>query len=445
VTSNRVEAALSRDPDRIVCFARDGRERRARELASAAAQVAARLSALDGERWVLNLDDSFDFTAALLGCWAAGRTALLAPRPLLATLEPSAFDGVIESAGDSTAAPSRIVWEELESSSRPLGEIEPSAALVLYTSGSTGAPKAAARKLFNIEAELTAFESAWGDELGGARVYATVSHRHVYGLLFRILWPLLSRRAFASFDCEYPEQLLDPVASGNVLISSPAMLKRIGHLPDHAGRWRAVFSSGGTLPPDAAANVSRVFGVAAIEIYGSTETSGVAWRRAGSAGFTLLPSVEVRAPGELLEVRSPFSGCDDWQAMGDRASLRADGTLELKGRADRVAKIEDKRVSLSEIERRLLEHAFVKEAVALALEDRRRQYVGVVAELTDAGRAELKAHGKRAVNAALQATLRGKLDAVALPRAYRYPSAIPVDAQGKRHLASLTALFASKR
>ncbi len=436
---------FTEDADRVVCFGCDGHERSARQLAAAAAQVADGLRALDGERWVVNLDDSFDFTSALLGCWAAGRTAVVAPRPLLATLDRSAFDGVIEHAGDSTAASGRIVWQALEPSRRPLGTIGSAAALVLYTSGSTGSPRAACRQLGNIEAELGALESAWGEDLRGARVYSTVSHRHVYGLLFRILWPLLARRAFATFDSEYPEQLLGAVGKGNVLISSPAMLKRIGHLSAGAGRWRAVFSSGGTLPPDAAADVERVFGAAAIEIYGSTETSGVAWRQEARAGFKLLPSVEARTSGELLEVRSPFSGSDDWLTLGDRVAVLADGTLELLGRADRVAKIEDKRVSLSEIERRLLEHAYVKDVVALALEDRRRQYVGVVAELTDAGRAELTAAGKRAMNVTLQATLRGRLDAVGLPRAYRYPVTIPVDAQGKRNLATLGALFASKR
>ena len=51
------------------------------------------------------------------------------------------------------------------------------------------------------------------------------------------------------------------------------------------------------------------------------------------------------------------------------SAFRADGRFELLGRADRIAKIEDKRVSLSEIERRLLEHAYVKDVVAVALED----------------------------------------------------------------------------
>ncbi len=81
-------------------------------------------------------------------------------------------------------------------------------------------------------------------------------------------------------------------------------------------------------------------------------------------------------------MRSPFSGHDGWQRMGDRVAFRGDGSFELLGRADRVAKIEDKRVSLTEIERRLAEHAYVKDAVAVALEDGARQYIGAVVELT---------------------------------------------------------------
>jgi hypothetical protein len=45
---------------------------------------------------------------------------------------------------------------------------------------------------------------------------------------------------------------------------------------------------------------------------------------------------------------------------------------------------------------------------------------------------------------ALRGALRGRIDAVALPRAYRYPAAIPVDAQGKRQLEPLRELFAQK-
>lgn len=446
MTTSRLAELLRRAAaGQVVCFDADGAERRLDELVAAAAAVQARLRGLDGERWALNLSGGFELTAALLGCWAARRTPVLAPPPLLATLGGAALDGVIETESDQTAAPGRVVWQSLAPSARPLGEIAPSAALVLYTSGSTGAPKQAGRRLANIESELAALEAVFGARLRAARVFSTVSHRHVYGLLFRILWPLLERRPFATFHCEYPEQLLGVVGRGNVLVSSPAMLKRVGHLPAGGGQWSAVLSSGGFLPADAAADVSRVLGAEALEVLGSTETSGIAWRTAGSASFERLASVEVRvASDELLEVRSPFAGVAGWQRTGDRARLSGDGTFELLGRADRVAKIEDKRVSLSEIEQRLLEHGYVKDAAAVALEDGARQYVGAVVELSEAGREALELRGRGAVTAALRASLRGRIDAVAVPRVFRYPHAIPVDAQGKRQVAVLAALFGKK-
>jgi acyl-coenzyme A synthetase/AMP-(fatty) acid ligase len=117
----------------------------------------------------------------------------------------------------------------------------------------------------------------------------------------------------------------------------------------------------------------------------------------------------------------------------------------LLGRADHVAKIEDKRVSLTEVERCLLAHAWVKEAAAVALEDGARQYVGAVVELRDAGRAALTERGRAAVTAALKAAVRGRVDPVAVPRAFRFPDVLPVDAQGKRQVAKLRELFVRKR
>jgi acyl-coenzyme A synthetase/AMP-(fatty) acid ligase len=438
-------AGLGGPEDRIVAFSRDGTLHRLGDLTAAAARVEARLRTCAGQRWALNLDDTWQFTAALLGCWAAGKTAVLAPATMLALKPAMALDGVVEPATEATAAPQRVQWQHLADAARPLGPVPLTAVLVLYTSGSTGAPKAVDRRLVNIEHELAAFESVWGAMVGTSRFYSTVSHRHVYGLLFRVLWPLLGERPFATFNLEYPEQLQGEVGEGNVLISSPALLKRIGHLQPKSGRWRAVFSSGGVLPVDAAADARRVLGVDTTEILGSTETSGVAWRTAGTPVFATLPSVEVRAsPDELLEVHSPFSGHAGWQVMGDRVAFRGDGGFELLGRADRVAKIEDKRVSLTEIEGLLAAHAYVKDVVVLPLEDGARQRIGAVVELTGAGRAALDELGRTAVGAALKAALRGKIDATALPRMFRFPETMPVDAQGKHQIAQLTRLFARR-
>jgi acyl-coenzyme A synthetase/AMP-(fatty) acid ligase len=393
---------------------------------------------------VLNLDRSFEFAAALLGCWAAGKTPVLAPAAMLVG-EAIAFDGVIEPAGCATTARERVSWERLPATRQRIETIAPTAQLVLYTSGSTGVPKEVSRQVHNVEAELAVLETLWGRDLGGARFFTTVSHRHVYGMLFSVLWPLLNRRPFATFVLEYPEQLAEGQRSDHALVSSPALLKRIGHLPSGSAKWRAVFSSGGLLPAEAAADAARVLGVCPIEVFGSTETSGVAWRsqRAAMAtSFTAMPRVETRAGADdLLEAYSPFTGQAGWLTMGDRVQFTGDGSFELLGRGDYLAKIEDQRVSLAEIERHLAATPWISDVAAVVLEDKGRQYIGAVAELNAAGVAELARVGRRSFNESLKSAIRPYVARIAVPRRFRYVDAMPVDGQGKRRRATIQALF----
>jgi len=447
-SSTALAAALVADTDHVVSFDSDGTERRWPELVAAASRVHEQLAHSDARRWVLNLDRAFEVAAAMLGCWAARKTAVLAPQTLVAGVPPIDFDGVIEPTGSLTTARERLVWERLPATRQRIQEIAPSAQLVLYTSGSTGVPKEVRREVHNVEAELAVLETLWGNSLGQARFFTTVSHRHVYGMLFGVLWPLLKRRPFANFLLAYPEQLVDGCGNTQALVSSPALLKRIGHLPTGSTSWRAVFSSGGLLPASAAADAEGVLGACPIEVLGSTETSGVAWRSRRSdhkACFTAMPRVETRlGPNDLLEARSPFTGQPDWLTMGDRVRFAGDGCFELLGRGDHLAKIEDKRISLAEIERYLLETPWIKDAACLALEDGRRQYVGAILQLSAEGAAEVARVGRRSFNEGLKTVLRGRIDGVAMPRKFRYVDAIPVDTQGKRQPAIIERLF-SKR
>lgn len=451
MTTSVLTTALRAGADHVSCFARDGTERYWSEIVAAASSLAARMAAESGSRWAVNVDDTFLFAGALLGLWGAGKTPVLAPRPLIESADSHlSFDGIVEAAGEDAGTSQyrrRVSLEGLPPAPRRLDAIHSSVQIVLYTSGSTGRPKEVRRALWNLEAEIEVFESLWGKDLGHCRTFSTVSHRHVYGLLFRLLWPLLTKRPFAAFDLEYPEQLVDERLEGELLISSPALLKRVGHFPDASARWRAVYSSGGLLPGPAAAESARVLGTCPVEVLGSTETSGVAWRRqdaVDAAAWRPLPGVEIRlSEEEHLEVRSPFVGDAEWLRMGDLARLSGDGTFDLLGRGDHVAKIEDKRISLAEIERLLIDTAWVEDAAALALEDDARQYVGVLVRLSGTGADEFVRVGRDALSRLIREALRGRIETVALPRKIRYVEEIPVDAQGKRHEARLKKLFAS--
>lgn len=439
--------AFSSETNHVVCTGTDGSVKHWYELVQRAGRIALRLDSSPGSYWALDIDDTYEFACALVGCWAAGKVAVLASSQLLGDDDPDlAVDGILCTGSGLHRGCLTVALDELPSEGRHIDTTISRAGIVLYTSGSTGRPKRVTRELGNVGAELEAFESLWGETLGTGRVYSTVSCRHVYGLLFGVLWPLLYKRPFARAPLQYPEQLLGGIGAANALVTSPALLKRIGHLPEGSGRWRLVFSSGGVLPLEAATTAERVLGTCPIEVLGSTETSGVAWRRQRGGGphrWTPLPDVLTRIDHDgLLEVSSPYSGASGWLRMDDRARLDDDGGFELFGRGDRIAKIEDKRVSLAEIEHKLQESAFVNEAAVIALADEARQFTAAVIQLSSEGDKHLSNVGRRALGDQLRAALRGSVDTVALPRKIRFVGEIPVDAQGKRTQAELANLFA---
>jgi acyl-coenzyme A synthetase/AMP-(fatty) acid ligase len=437
---------LTIESGHVVCFDRQGREIDWPRFVQTVGGLAARLSAERSRYWALNTSNSFEYGCALFACWSAGKTPVLAPEHMLTSGKHGLeFDGVIGSGGPESKPV--ISFDTLELADPVVPIIPSTSELVLFTSGSTGKPTQVQRSILNIEAELDVLESLWGEIIADARIYSTVSHRHVYGMLFRLLWPLVTQRAFAVFNFEYPENLLGEVSAGGALVTSPALLKRIGHLIDPVETpWRAIFSSGGMLPEYAAKDASRLLGVCPTEVLGSTETSGVAWRQQISEEseelWHSMPEVRVRQDEEeFLEVSSPFMGLSSWHRMGDKVRLETNRSFELLGRGDHIVKIEEKRVSLAEIEQRAVELPSVVDAAAAALEDGARQFVGLVVQLSESGLEELNEQGNKQVNAAIRQSLRSKLDPVAVPKKFRFVDSIPVNAQGKRQPETLRDLF----
>jgi acyl-coenzyme A synthetase/AMP-(fatty) acid ligase/3-hydroxymyristoyl/3-hydroxydecanoyl-(acyl carrier protein) dehydratase len=334
---------------------------------------------------------------------------------------------------------------------------------VVYTSGSTGSPVPIRKQLSQLTSELAALESQFGAGLHGADVVSTVSHQHIYGLLFRVLWPLDAGRPIHAVRHEFPETLAPALAARRcVLLASPAHLKRLPDYLDWSGARemvRTVFSSGGMLEPEAAQHAAGLLGRVPVEVYGSSETGGVAWRqrRMGAAGcadeaWTPLPGVAWRRDADgLLEVRSSHAGGQGWQPLADRVEESGDSDdsarFVLRGRADRIVKIEEKRVSLDAIEAALRGSGLVRDARVLACPDgvsgaaNGRQVLAAFVVPDGAGWALLEEGGKHALNARLRTLLAAGLEAVALPRRWRYLDSLPVNAQGKTTQAQLLALF----
>lgn len=442
-----------RDGERVVAFGPDGEVTLA-ELRRGSLQLAramARLAGPDrpGMRWALCFDDSLLFAQALLACALGGHRAILPGHQRLAGLQElqSQFDGLLT---DSELPGAALVVPQLrlpladghEGLDAAHGDLAPARLdITLFSSGSTGEPKTIPKAWPQLEAELRVQMVLWGERLADSRVLASVSHQHIYGLLFRILLPLALGRPFDRRTIDYPEQLAAQGAPW-CLIASPAFLSRLDPAMPATG-CRLIVSSGGPLQLEDARQARALLGQLPVEIFGSSETGGIGWRQRHQeqTPWTALPGVEVRVgPEQGLLLRSPFLEAGDWLACADRIALHEEG-FELLGRQDRIVKLEEKRISLDEVEARLQGLAEVEAAAVLPLQQGQRQILGAVLVLSELGAARWAELGPGRFLLALRQQLRPWLEPVALPRSVRRVEQMPVNAQGKRPWPQLKELF----
>ncbi|WP_163391928.1 AMP-binding protein [Enterovibrio norvegicus] len=411
--------------------------------------LTAHFEAKEEQRWALAFDDSYLFATAFLALCHARKNIVLP-----GNLQPGAlnelrphFDAIVHDERIQLLANTPAV-------SLPYAEVNTHAnlsrpapfnavTLTLFTSGSSSTPKAIVKQLSQLQAELNQLEFQWGESLSNTRVQSTVSHQHIYGLLFRVLWPLSAGRAFSCSDLVYPEQVTAEAQSDATLISSPALLKRLEGQCKH-NEYRAVFSSGGPLPFDASTHSEQLLGQRPVEVYGSTETGGIGFRQQTLSTQPWQLFDDIRAELDehgCLRLLSPYIDANAWYQTADLCDLINDTQFVLKGRADRVIKLEEKRVSLSEIEQRLCENTWISDAASLVLSLDERQVVAAVVVLSPEGQRKVADVGKGKFQLALRQQLRDWLEPIAIPRQLRFVNAIPQNSQGKRQKQVIESLF----
>lgn len=414
-----------------------------------------------GARIALYDDDPYAFSLGLFACWQVGAVAVLPPNVQPGSLERLRESVTVALGSDGAwlpGVPGFALGDEASSDamSNDFRELDrEAAALELFTSGTTGDGKASLKRLRHLDDEVRTLEATFGADLAGARVHATASHQHLYGLLFRVLWPLASLRPFCCDRLLHAEELLPRLVADerSVLASVPAHLVRLVSSTGIAQLSRArctVFSSGGPLLAETAHAWERASGEAPIEVFGSTETGGVGHRQQRAASgdrvaWTPFAGVELSIDDDAsrLRVRSPAlsENEDSGFAMGDRARLHADGRFELGGRVDRVVKIGEKRLELAEMESRLRAHPAIESAALTPIEQAGQARIGSVVVPSGLGARMLEAEGRGALGRALVEHLARDFDRVLVPRAWRYVEALPEDEQGKVTASALRALF----
>lgn len=411
------------------------------------AQLMAHLQQQEGDRWALCFENSYLFIVALLAALHAGKTPVIPGHNRVSLLDEqrALFDGVLS---DKTLGWQGPLW--VVSSAMTLSDeacffppLRHDAYVELFTSGSTGQPKRIVKPVARLDHEAELLAARFADRLTGCRVVASVVPQHLYGLTFRIFLPMALGLPLHAAMLYYAEQL---AALGHehryVFISSPAFLKRLDHqLP--APPVAMILSAGGMLPWQDVTQTAAWLNVWPDEIYGSTETGILAWRyrQQENVAWLPFPGVSFTAEDAAFRVFSPLIADANGLLLDDILQFEPNGQFRLMGRRGRVVKIEEKRISLSEVEHRLLELKGIREVAALPITRGGRQGVGVLLVLDDEARQRWQNSGGKTQELTWRRALLPWLEPVAVPRYWRVIDEIPVNSMNKRVYAQLQELF----
>ena len=401
-----------------------------------------------GQRWAVFHQDAAECLAIICALWQLSRTACLTGDNLPDTITRltagvNGFIGQFEidqalQLDENSYSQQKIDWQII-AADHP--------AIMVFTSGSTGQPKAISKTMQQLEAELTALDELM-PKSPAEIVATTVSHQHLYGLTFRLLRPFSYQQAFTAQLSQYPEDLIALVEhySSFSLVSSPSHLGRMNSQQDWhliEQKCHEVYCSTAPLSLKDSLNVANLLQAPVKEIYGSSETGALAWRCQHSAEQAALwqPLAHVElSPAEDNSLTIFFTEDKRQINLADQVTFYDDGRFDLQGRIDQIVKVEGKRVSLNEMNSILQACEWIEQAQTLTLERHRCEMVAVII-LSAAGNELLQQSGRKRLIGLLKKQLSDHFEAIIIPRRWRFVTAFPVNSQGKLPRQNLAALF----
>jgi malonyl-CoA/methylmalonyl-CoA synthetase len=361
----------------------------------------------------------------------------------------------------------------------PSGSAEESAAMILYTSGTTGRPKGVAITHRNIRAQIESMVEAWG-WMRDDHLLLHLPLHHIHGIVNGLTCALWTGACVQILDRFDPREVWDRLARGDVTLymAVPTVYHRLiqaweagaegerARWSEGAGRLRLMISGSAALPVSTLKRWEAITGQRLLERYGMTEI-GMALsnplsgeRRAGSVGKPL-PGVDVRLVDENempvavghsgeIQIRGPTVFGEYWRRAGDTAEAFAtggwfrtgdhavveDGAYRILGRGSvDILKTGGEKVSALEIEDVLREVPGVLDCAVVGVPDADwgdRVCAAVVA--ADAG-----AGGQ--AEAALRSHAKSRLAPYKVPKDILLVDELPRNAMGKVNKPGVRKLF----
>jgi acyl-CoA synthetase (AMP-forming)/AMP-acid ligase II len=424
--------------------------RSAAELLQTAGKVAAALRSrgvMPGEPVHLRMGNRPADIASLLGIWQAGAVAV--------PVHVSAAPTTIERLQGLSRARFLVDGEQIETiadtppPSRPLLH---GAALIMFTSGTTGTPKGAVVGHDRMAAKLKVL-----DGLLNLRSEDTVllplQMTFIFGLWVMLL--ALSKGARLVLVPKFsPDVMAQGLREASVLAAVPSIYRALLLDPPAAPKLRMMMTGGEVLPPHLAHAMTKFSSAGIFDLYGLTET--------GTCDFCLAPSdapqgfgsigratagVAYRiAPDGELQIKSPFgmlgfldapeltaaSFADGYYRTGDLAREPPDGLVQLIGRAKEIISRGGTKIAPLEVDNLIAEHPAVAAALCAGALDER------LGEVVHA--AVVRRDGATIDAAELRAWLLARTERYKVPEAFYFVDALPVGGTGKGDRKAVAAM-----
>ena len=418
--SEQFERSAAANRDRVALVDEAGRSWSYGELADEVARLAGRFRGVAGDTAGILLLNSERYVVTLLALWKAGKTAV----PLNYLLGPTDLGFILKDSGMSSLVASKFFDEALQKI-RPLfgdrgtilmaddedfiptggadgGDRDRHAALILYTSGTTGRPKGVVLSHRNLMANAASCRQAgvFGPQ---DSFLCLLPFFHTYAITGTILLPLLNGSKMVLVERFHPLKVLQLIQEQKItcFLAIPSMYRVLADTEAEfdVSSLRFPISGGEPMPVAVAEAFAKRFGVDIFEGYGQTETAPVVSlntptaRKLGTVGRAL-PDVEIAiwndknevvGSGEVgevmvrgenvmegyfhLEEETAKAITDGWLHTGDLGTMDREGFVSITGRLKEMIISAGENIFPREIEEVLIRHPSVKEVAVIGVPD----------------------------------------------------------------------------